>query len=88
MLRGLAHGTPRPDGHPSPGYAEYLEDAALGRTRLGDSVRRSGEHGAPMLCRPGPSGSMDDGPSALMRSIGESLDGILRDIEAVAGGDG
>lgn len=33
---------------PAPGWLELLEDAALGRTRLGESARRSTEHSTPM----------------------------------------
>lgn len=33
---------------PAPGWLELLEDAALGRTRLGESARRSTENNSPL----------------------------------------
>lgn len=49
MLVGLAVGQVLPNGTRGQGWLENLEDAALGRTRLGESARRSTERGSPML---------------------------------------
>jgi hypothetical protein len=49
MLTGLAVGQVLPNGTRAPGWLEFLEDSALGRTRLGESARRSTEKGSPML---------------------------------------
>ena len=49
MLRGLAVGQELPNGQRGAGWLEFLEDAALGRTRLGESARRSTDRGSPML---------------------------------------
>jgi hypothetical protein len=47
MLLGLAQG-PELNGKRAAGWIEYLEDAALGRTRLGESARRSTERNTPL----------------------------------------
>lgn len=49
MLTGLVVGQELPNGRRAAGWLEFLEDAALGRTRLGESARRSTERGSPML---------------------------------------
>jgi hypothetical protein len=49
MLIGLAVGQELPNGQRGAGWIEYLEDAAHGKTRLGESARRSSEKGSPML---------------------------------------
>jgi hypothetical protein len=49
MLTGLAVGQVLPNGQRGAGWLENLEDAAWGRTRLGESARRSSEKGSPML---------------------------------------
>lgn len=49
MLRGLAVGQVLPNGQRAAGWIEYLEDACHGKTRLGESARRSSEKGSPML---------------------------------------
>lgn len=67
MLQGLAvgqwvptvqgrtkNGRPWHIEHRSPGLIEYLEDAQLGRTRLGESARRSNERTTPLPVRLGP----------------------------------
>ncbi len=36
---------------PAPGWLELLEDARLGRTRLGESARRASEYSRPALAR-------------------------------------
>ncbi|MBZ4574687.1 hypothetical protein [Mycobacterium avium] len=54
MLQGLAVGQPLGNGHYAAGFIEYLEDAALGRTRLGESARRSNERTTPLPVRLGP----------------------------------
>jgi hypothetical protein len=51
MLTGLADGWPIVSAHKeyrSGSYLEFLEDAILGQTRLGESARRSTERGSPM----------------------------------------
>ena len=54
MLQGLAVGQQLPTGQYAAGFIEYLEDAKLGRTRLGESARRSNERTTPLLVRLGP----------------------------------
>lgn len=49
MLVGLAVGQVLPNGQRGAGWIEYLEDACHGKTRLGESARRSSEKGSPML---------------------------------------
>lgn len=49
MLIGLAVGQELPNGHRGQGWIANLEDAVHGRTRLGESARRSTEKGSPML---------------------------------------
>lgn len=48
LLTGLIHGQELPNGQRGAGFLEYLEDAALSRTRLGESARRSTERNTPM----------------------------------------
>lgn len=51
LLEGLADGWPVESEHKTyrtGSYIEFLEDAVLGRTRLGESARRSTERGSPM----------------------------------------
>lgn len=48
MLIGMAYGQELPNGHRAAGFLEFLEDAALGRTRLGESARRSTEMNSPV----------------------------------------
>lgn len=54
MLQGLAVGQQLPTGQYAAGFIEYLEDAKLGRTRLGESARRSNERTTPLPVRLGP----------------------------------
>jgi hypothetical protein len=44
----------------SSGYLEYLEDAALSRTRLGESARRSTDHTTPLPVNLGASALLDN----------------------------
>ena len=64
MLNGLAGRTATNTltgySRPADGWIELLEDAALGRTRLGESARRSTEKGSPMLHHPKASQLLDD----------------------------
>lgn len=64
MLHGLASRTATNivtgDARPASGWIELLEDAALGRTRLGESARRSTEKGSPMLFHQKASELLDD----------------------------
>lgn len=45
---------------PAPGWLELLEDAALGRTRLGESARRSSDRNTPLPVNLGASELLDD----------------------------
>lgn len=54
LLTGLAVGQPLSNGRHAPGWIEFLEDAQLGRTRLGESARRSTERTTPLPVRLGP----------------------------------
>jgi len=49
MLQGLAVGQELPNGKRAAGFIENLQDAAWGKTRLGESARRSTEQTSPML---------------------------------------
>lgn len=74
MLTGLAHGDWIPTGSAGrtasggawcierrhPGWLEHLEDAVLGRTRLGESARRSTERNTPIPVNLGASQLLDD----------------------------
>lgn len=64
MLTGLAGRTATNNltgySRPAEGWIGALEDAALGRTRLGESARRSTERGSPMLHHPKSSQLLDD----------------------------
>ena len=59
MLLGLAVGWELPNGKHAPGWLEFLEDAALGRTRLGESARRSSDHTTPLPVHIGASDLLD-----------------------------
>jgi len=48
LLIGLVIGQELPNGKRAPGWLEYLQDAAWGRTRLGESARRSTERNTPL----------------------------------------
>lgn len=48
LLTGLVVGQELPSGHRAPGWIEYLQDCAWGRTRLGESARRSSDRTSPM----------------------------------------
>ena len=52
-----------------PSWIEILEDAALGRTRLGESARRSSERGSPMLHNERASELLDNVHSMLLRWV-------------------
>lgn len=54
---------------PAPGWLELLEDAALGRTRLGESARRSTEHSTPMPVNLTASQLLEDVHAMLQRWI-------------------
>ncbi|WP_141245660.1 hypothetical protein [Mycobacterium avium] len=73
MLQGLAVGQPLGNGHYAAGFIEYLEDAALGRTRLGESARRSNERTTPLPVRPGPDGDWRGSPSELLDNLHATL---------------
>lgn len=79
MLQGLAVGQAHPNGERSPGFIEYLEDAKLGRTRLGESARRSNERTTPLLVRLGPDRNATretqwkGSPSELLDNLHETL---------------
>lgn len=69
MLRGLVVGQELPNGQRGIGFIEALEDAALGRTRLGESARRSSEKGSPMLHNERASELLDNVHSMLLRWV-------------------
>lgn len=52
------------------GWLEMLEDAALGRTRLGESARRSTERNTPLPVNLGASAVLDDIHHMLIRWVG------------------
>ena len=51
MLHGLVYGQDLPNQHQGAGFIEYLEDARFGRTRLGESARKSTEYSRPALAK-------------------------------------
>ena len=65
LLTGLAVGQELANGRHAPGWLEYLEDAALGRTRLGESARRSTDRNTPL--------PVHLGASQLLRNIEDTL---------------
>lgn len=67
MLLGLAQGPELPSGHRAAGWIEYLEDAVLGRTRLGESARRSTDLTTPLPVHLGASELLDDVHSTLAK---------------------
>jgi hypothetical protein len=76
LLTGLATGIDEQGcvrEPPAPGFIEHLEDAAWGRTRLGESARRSNERNAPLLCHLGPQGDFKNSPSELLCDMTELL---------------
>ncbi|BCP29590.1 hypothetical protein [Mycobacterium intracellulare] len=73
MLQGLAIGQQLPTGQHAAGFIEYLEDAKLGRTRLGESARRSNERTTPLPVRPGPDGDWRGSPSELLDNLHTTL---------------
>jgi hypothetical protein len=69
MLIGLATGQELPNGHRGASWLEYLQDCANGHTRLGESARRSTEHGSPLLMNERASGLLSDVHSMLLRWV-------------------
>jgi hypothetical protein len=72
LLRGLAVGQELPNGKRAPSWLEYLQDAAWGRTRLGESARRSTEHSTPL--------PVNLGASQLLENVNGMLLGWARHI--------
>ncbi|ORV92785.1 hypothetical protein AWC11_07215 [Mycobacterium interjectum] len=60
MLLGLAQGQELPSDRRAAGWIEYLEDAVLGRTRLGESARRSTDLTTPLPVHLGASELLGD----------------------------
>lgn len=65
LLIGLVIGQELPNGKRAPGWLEYLQDAAWGRTRLGESARRSTERNTPL--------PMNLGASQLLENVNGML---------------
>jgi hypothetical protein len=58
-----------PNGQRGAGWIEYLEDACHGKTRLGESARRSSEKGSPMLHNERASDLLDNVHTMLIRWV-------------------
>jgi hypothetical protein len=69
MLTGLAVGQVLPNGQRAAGWIEFLEDACHGKTRLGESARRSSEKGSPMLHNERASDLLDNVHEMLIRWV-------------------
>ena len=70
MLHGLAQGQPLPSAHHGQSWIENLEDVVYGKTRQGESARRSTEHSAPLLVNLEASATLDDITNMLWKWIG------------------
>lgn len=74
LLTGLAAGTftnhQTGEQRPGPGQLEYLQDAAWGRTRLGESARRSTERNTPLPVNLGASQLLEDVNHTLQNWVG------------------
>lgn len=69
MLVGLAVGQVLPNGQRGAGWIENLQDAAWGRTRLGESARRSSEKGSPLLMNERASGLLENVTDMLLKWV-------------------
>jgi hypothetical protein len=69
MLIGLARGFPLPNGKRSQPWLEGMEDARLGRTRLGESARQSSERSTPLLVRLGPKHKWEGSPVEVLKAF-------------------
>lgn len=78
LLTGLTAGTELPNGRHAPGWLEYLQDAAWGRTRLGESARRSTERNTPL--------PVNLGASQLLENIKDMLHRWAQHITIHTGG--
>lgn len=67
---------------PAPGWLELLEDAALGRTRLGESARRSTDRNTPLPVNLGASELLE----ATTAMLGRWVELINTHCETLAGG--
>src|ERR1700757_3763452 len=69
MLTGLAVGQKLAPGQHGAGWIENLEDAVLGRTRLGESARRSTDRTTPLMVHLEASRLLDNVHGVLIRWI-------------------
>jgi hypothetical protein len=63
-----------------PRWLDYLHDATVGNTRLGESARRSTDLGSPMPCPVGPKGDWKGSPSELYQQVHNTLSRWVQDI--------
>jgi hypothetical protein len=70
MLMGLVRGQELPTGQRAAGFIEYLEDEAWGRSRKGESARRSSECSKPL--------PVNLGASQLLENVHNTLVGWVR----------
>jgi hypothetical protein len=83
MLLGLATGWEVQSDHKTyqtAGYIEWLQDKKLGRTRLGESARRSSERSRPLPVHTGPRGDWVGSPSEMLDNVHNVL---MRWVEVV-----
>lgn len=69
MLKGLAHGQKLAGGKFGSGWIENLQDAVLGRTRLGESARRSSDRTTPLMVHLDASKLLDQVHATLIRWV-------------------
>ena len=74
MLMGLAVGQKLPSGTNGAGWIENLQDAVLGRTRLGESERRSTDRTSPMMAHLEASRLLDNVHATLVRWVQDICD--------------
>src|SRR5271156_1103881 len=74
MLHGLAHGQRLPTGQTSAGWIENLQDGVWGRTRLGESARRSTDRNSPLMVHLDASRLLDNVHAVLVRWVQDICD--------------
>lgn len=74
MLSGLAHGQQLPNGHRGASWIENLQDGVWGRTRLGESARRSTDRNSPLMVHLDASRLLDNVHATLVRWVQDMCD--------------
>ena len=63
----------RADNKLTPSFLEHLEDVRYGRTKIGDSTRRSTDRTTPLPIRLGPHTTWDGSPAQLLTNLHHEL---------------